>query len=229
MQIRRYAIDPEEWWITCRVCGLYWESVRLDNAIRGSNEHALQAHACPSMRASGEMCDEYCNDCGGELWLREVKLRMTDTEFIWDVEHCGGLIEAFECGMSHKNLDPDTSYLYGAVETAYGLYGELQSWVNEVALLEAEVQEERRRAVVEQTRGDVAHPDAARQGAGSDTHGNPVAAVQRGRSDPCGAICASTQTSCMAASAVSCARWDWSTRSGVPARLPTSWRQEGEL
>lgn len=66
------------WRWLCRLCGdgphfaselglaslSSWEA-----AFAIGLDHVRRVHACPSMRASGEPCDEYCTDCGGRMWI----------------------------------------------------------------------------------------------------------------------------------------------------------------
>ena len=73
---RRWAVARWAW--QCRLCRresngwngpghtvyLTWEA-----ALATGIEHMACSHACPSMRASGEPCNEYCTDCGGRMWI----------------------------------------------------------------------------------------------------------------------------------------------------------------
>ena len=39
-------------------------------AMADGLDHLCDVHGCPSMRASGEPCDEFCADCGGRMWIK---------------------------------------------------------------------------------------------------------------------------------------------------------------
>lgn len=67
---RRHAGRLPIWVWDCRLCKwdgkrAYWK-VALEDALY----HLHRAHGCPSMRASGEPCDEFCADCGGKGWIK---------------------------------------------------------------------------------------------------------------------------------------------------------------
>ncbi|MDU7384092.1 MAG: hypothetical protein E7L06_08305 [Schaalia turicensis] len=137
--------DGTRWVWACHICWAVPSAVdsadlpgQWREAFAEGLEHMRTAHGCPSMRASGEPCDDYCEDCGGKRW---VGPKMTDQEFIAAVDCHDGLVEAFECGLSHKDLHADESQIYGAIETAHGLYTQLGGWVEEFELLRDEIEE----------------------------------------------------------------------------------------
>lgn len=69
---------PAGWVWVCNLCG-YGESMdkwltytfpfRWALAVHEALAHLARYHGCPSMRASGEPCNEYCADCGGRMWI----------------------------------------------------------------------------------------------------------------------------------------------------------------
>lgn len=67
------------WGCVCRICGaassgvvgVGWPRIQTwREALTTGLEHLYRFHGCPSMRASGEPCNEYCADCGGKRWVK---------------------------------------------------------------------------------------------------------------------------------------------------------------
>ena len=70
---------PAGWVWVCHLCGhrdpaakwfTYAPPLTWESAVRIALDHLAHSHGCPSMRASGEPCDEYCADCGGKGWIK---------------------------------------------------------------------------------------------------------------------------------------------------------------
>lgn len=57
------------WRWGCRLCNESCPYLSREVALRAGLDHLHRFHACPSMRASGEPCDDYCTDCGGRMWI----------------------------------------------------------------------------------------------------------------------------------------------------------------
>lgn len=67
------------WAWVCRICGASSNGIEDQRwpyiiawreALSNGLDHMRTAHACPSMRASGEPCDDHCADCGGKGWIK---------------------------------------------------------------------------------------------------------------------------------------------------------------
>lgn len=77
-RIRR-GRDMARWGWECSLCLVgtncwngwsYTTDSAWEAAFATALDHLRTAHACPSMRASGEPCDDYCTDCGGKGWIK---------------------------------------------------------------------------------------------------------------------------------------------------------------
>lgn len=65
------------WVWACHICWAVPSAVDVADlpaqwheALTEGLEHLRTTHGCPSMRASGEPCDNYCTDCGGKGWIK---------------------------------------------------------------------------------------------------------------------------------------------------------------
>ena len=73
LSVWRVRVHPGNlplWSWHCHLCGrgdikALWRGVMAEGL-----KHMRTVHGCPSMRASGEPCDEYCADCGGKGWIK---------------------------------------------------------------------------------------------------------------------------------------------------------------
>ena len=58
------------WLWYCRLCERGHLQPTWGEAMLDSLGHLYRFHTCPSLRASGEPCTDYCTDCGGKGWIK---------------------------------------------------------------------------------------------------------------------------------------------------------------
>ncbi len=66
-----YAGYPKTpWWsAACDLCLFARSGSTHAEVLAGALRHLRVEHGCPSRRASGEPCTEWCEDCGGLGWV----------------------------------------------------------------------------------------------------------------------------------------------------------------